>query len=154
MLLRLPLLVVSVALAVVAFALVFSFQRLIPGIIEFFINIILSIICFFAGWNLESVGAVVETISAIIGDIIVTPIVLGFAIGVGMFPDFPNDKLRSLLYKFLATLEVAVLMIYVLWNTEGQLGTLDSVIFTIEIVGCVIFVLYGIIKDYIVGTSF
>ena len=147
MLLRLPLLVVSVGLAVLAFLIVFSLQRLIPGLIEAFINIIIGIIFFFAGWNLGSVGAVVETISGIIGDIIVTPIVLGFIFIVGLFPNFPNDRLRNLLYKLLATLEVSVLTACALWDTEGQLNTLDSTIFTLEIVGCAIFVIYIIFSD-------
>lgn len=154
MLLRLPLLVISVGIAVLAFLLVFSLQRLIPGLIEAFINIIIAIFCFFAEWNLESVGAVVETISEIIGDIIVTPIVLGFIFIVGLFPDFPHDRLRNLLYKLLATLEVSGLTIYALWNTKGQLSTLDSIIFTIEIVGCAIFVIIMIVSDYKKGTSF
>lgn len=154
MLLRLPLLVVSVVLAVLAFLLVFTWQRLIPEGIEVIINIILGIICFFSGWDIEALGPIVETISGIIGDISVTPLVLIFIIFVGLFPNFPHDRLRNLLYRLLATLEVSGLTAYSLCNTQEQLSTLDSAIFVIEIIGCAIFVIYGILKDYRKGTSF
>lgn len=154
MLLRVPLLVVSVGIAVIAFLVVFSLKRLVHTLTEAFINIILGIIAYLAGWNMDSFGSLVETVSGVIGDILVTPIVLGFILGVGLFPNFPYDRIRNSLYKILATLEVSVLTACALWDTEDQLGTIDSVIFTIEIVGCAIFVIYGAVSDLIKGTSF
>ena len=147
MLIRLPLLIVSVALAAIAFFVVFSIQRLIPDLIEFIINIFVIIVCFFAGWNMESVGNVVETISGIIGDIIVSPIVLGCIFLVGFFPNFPRDKIRTFIYGTIATCEISGLMVYGFFNTQDQLASLDIVIFTIETVGGAIFVINGLYKE-------
>lgn len=154
MLLRLPLLVVSGVIATILFLVVFSLKRLIHTLAEAIINIILGIIAYLAGWNLDSFGSLVETVSGVIGDVIVTPIVLGYIIIAGSFPHFPYDRFRNSLYKILATLEISVLATCALWDTEEQLGTLDSVIFTIEIVGSAIFVIYGAVSDLRRDTSF
>jgi len=146
--LRLPLLIVSVGIASLFFFLFFSVVRLIPDLIEVVINVILIIIGFFVGWEIESIGTVVEPIWGVIGDILVTPYVLGCVFVVGIFPDFPNDSFRNLIYKVLATFEVSVIMIYGFFDTKGQLSTLDSIIFTIEVVGCALFVVWGVFSEY------
>lgn len=146
--LRLPLLVVSVCIASLFFILFFAVVRLIPDLIEVVINVVLIIIGFIVGWETESIGAVVEPIWGIIGDILVTPYVLGCVLVVGFFPNFPNDRFRNMIYKVLATLEVSTIMIYAFFDTKGQLSTLDCVIFTIEVVGCAIFVIWGVFSEY------
>lgn len=148
MLLRLPLLVVSAFLAVIYFFVIFSIQRFIPKAIEIFINIIVIIVCFLGGWDMEAVGNVVETVSGIIGDIIVSPLVIGFVVFGGIFPDFPKDRLRSLLYKILATIELSVLILYGYFYTENPLTTIDKVIFTTEVICSAIFVIRGVYIEY------
>ena len=152
--LRLPFLVVSVGIAVFIFLLVFTFQRLLPGIIEAIFNIFIGAVCYFAGWDMESVGAVVETVSGIIGDLIVFPLVFGFIFIVGKFPNFPHDKTRDELYKILATIEASGLTIWALFDTKGQLSTLDSIIFVIEIVAGAAYVLSEIFPDNKKNKSF